>query len=24
VSKRVQNFLYDPVNFYDFLSMTKQ
>jgi len=24
VSKRVQNFLYDPVNFYDFVSMTKQ
>jgi peptide/nickel transport system substrate-binding protein len=24
VSKRIQNLLYDPVNFYDFLSMTKQ
>ncbi|HET8999609.1 MAG TPA: ABC transporter substrate-binding protein [bacterium] len=24
VSKRIQNFLYDPVNFYDFLVMTKQ
>jgi len=24
ISKRLQNFLYDPVNFFDFLSMTKQ
>jgi peptide/nickel transport system substrate-binding protein len=24
VSKRIQNLLYDPVNFFDFLSMTKQ